>query len=110
MDRAAMADTIIEKDTFRSGMRRIEIEELAGEKFSGEKGLWVAVLVNILNDILAPVSDSKQEEARQIVLHMDGCFKLLAETFDLEPLVLQKRILKALQRRGIDLMKEKTKE
>ena len=105
-----MADTIIEKDAFRSGMSRIEIEDLAGEKFSGEKGLWVAVLVNILNDILAPVSDSKQKEARQIVLRMDGCFFLLAETFDLEPLVLQKRILKALRRRGCDFIQEKKAE
>ncbi|MBU2623434.1 MAG: hypothetical protein KKD92_14070 [Proteobacteria bacterium] len=104
-----MIKNISKTITSGSGLNRLAIEEIAGEKISGEKGLWVAVLVNILNDLQAPTLDSKQEEAKRIVLQMEGCFNILAETFDLEPKILQKRIIKSLRRRGFELNPEKTK-
>lgn len=90
-------------------MNRSEAEYLSEEVLKGEIGLWLAVLIGLLRDIEDPSRRSGFEEARRIVAFREGCFDIMAAALNLEPGELQKRILSALQRRGIDLLKEKQK-
>jgi len=91
-------------------LNRSKAEYLSDEVLKGEVGLWLSILINLLRDIEDPCRRFGYEESRRIILFKEGCFNIMADAFDLEPGELQKRILKALRRRGIDLLKDKTKE
>jgi hypothetical protein len=91
-------------------LNRSQAEYESNETLKGEAGLWLAILIGLLRDIEDPCRRSAFEEARRIILFKEGCFNIMADALNLQPGELQKRIIRALKRRGIDLQKEKTKE
>lgn len=88
-------------------MNRSQAEQISEEVLKGETGLWLTVLISLLRDIEEPCRRSGYEEARRIILFREGCFDIMAAALNLEPGELQKRILSALRRRGIDLTRKK---
>ena len=91
-------------------MNRSQVEYLSNELLEGEHGLWLTVLIGLLKDIENPLHRKGYQEARRIILKKEGCFPILAEALGLESDALQKRILRSLMRKGIDLRKDMTQE
>jgi len=81
-------------------MTRTKIEEISGEQFVGEGGLWAAVLISLIQDLESPSRRSDHETARRIILQREGCFDLMSGALGIEPAELQQRILAVLKRRS----------
>lgn len=71
--------------------------------FEGIAGLWLAVLVDIMRTIEKPVNQADLATARWIVRNRRGCFETMAAAIDRDPVELQKRIIEALEKKGIKL-------
>lgn len=84
-------------------MTRTEIEEISGERFAGDGGLWVAVLVTLMKDLESPSRRQDHEAARRIILQREGCFDLMSEALGIDPAELQRRIIAALKKKGREL-------
>jgi len=84
-------------------MNRSEIEEISGEEMVGEGGLWVAVLLSLIQNIESPSSRPEHQEAKRIILQREGCFDLMAAVLSVDPDALQRRIIRYMKNRSCEL-------
>jgi hypothetical protein len=78
-------------------MNRIDIELETGETFDGVEGLWLAVLIGIMDDCMNPQSPSHRE-AERIIHNLEPPLPLIAAILEINPGALQKRIIRAVER------------
>lgn len=83
-------------------MNRSDLEEISGEEMAGEGGLWVAVLLSLIQDLESPSSRSEHQEAKRIILCREGYFDLMAEALSVDPAALQRRIIRCMKNRRCD--------
>lgn len=83
-------------------LSRNEIEELAGERFAGETGLWSAVLLNLLQSLSNP-KDPDHDQALRIIRDQQYPLPLIAAVLGIDSGELKERILRALKRKDREL-------
>jgi hypothetical protein len=78
-------------------MGRTEIELQTGESFTGIEGLWLVILLNLLQDLLDPGSPDHLE-AKRIIDRGEYPLSMIAAVLETDPEDLQRRIVRALRR------------
>ena len=79
-------------------MGRIEIELQTGESFAGVEGLWLVILLNLLQDLSDPGSPDHLE-AKRIIDRGEYPLSMIAAVLETDPEDLQERIVRALRGR-----------
>ena len=76
----------------------------------GPAGLWIAVLITFIQDIENPKCRADFERAREIVINRSGCFDMIATAAKYDPEGLQRRLVKAMGKKGNRLDRQDTQD
>jgi len=84
-------------------------EETYPSQLPGHARLWGAVLRDIWDSLTNPIWQGRYESALSFVLNREGTFDLMAQCLGEYPADLQRRILRAMENKGLATVPKQTR-